>query len=79
MGSGTNSPFSLSWRRSWVNGEELEPAEGVPRGQYVKTWSLNRKFGKTEGGIRCSQRRRLGLDESLIDELRFNEKIRNCT
>lgn len=32
MGFGINSFFSLLWRRSWVNGEELELVEGVFRG-----------------------------------------------
>lgn len=34
--------------------------------------------GDLKAGFCCSQGRRLGLGEELIDESRFNKKIPNC-
>lgn len=39
---------------------------------------LRKSSGEFKGRLGCSQGRRLGLDESLMDGLRFNKKIPNC-
>lgn len=61
-----------------VNGQELEPAENVfPRPQ-VQPLPLRKSSGEFKGILGCSQSKRQELDESLMDGLRFNEKIPNC-
>lgn len=73
-------PFPWAWAPpAWSGkgaGAGLELAEGICPEDLVTKYEVQ---GDLKEGSHGSQGRRLGLDESLMDELRFNEKIPNCT
>lgn len=75
LASASKSGFSLLWKEKWAR-------TGASRECILQTAStalpLRKSSGEFKGRLGCSRGRRLGLDESLMDGLRFNEKIPNC-
>lgn len=69
LGSASKSDFSSLWKGEWARIGASRECTPLP---------LVKSSGEFKGRLGCSLGSRLGLDESLMDGLRFNEKIRNC-